>query len=346
MRLSRRISVEACVSSRRFCCTVGLRSFKGYFENKCNTEAHTSTKEILLLKETTTLDSAQCPQTASSQNMGTLSAPRTNGQMTGQSFLAVKKLRYESAGGTALVQDVSFSVDEGTILAIAGPNGAGKTTLLRLLSGSEAPTGGDVLINGRNLKNLSATERARIIAVVSQQELPDGRLFLRDYVALGQIPILADRSSQAHALDVQRILRLTSLTDLAEKRMAVLSGGERQRAHIARALAQNPSLLFLDEPTNHLDPDAKGRMLSLVTELGITVVMVVHDLVMIPEFASHVALMNAARIVGFGPVNEVLTPERVQEIFGVTYLHLAHRGRLIPALDIRKNVISNERRNL
>ena len=260
--------------------------------------------------------------------------------------VVVEKMRYESAGGTALVQDVSFSLDEGTILAIAGPNGAGKTTLLRLLSGSIAPTGGDVLIHGRNLKSLSATERARIIAVVSQQEMPDGRLFLRDYVALGQIPILADRSSQAHAEEVQRILRLTSLTNLAEKRMAVLSGGERQRAHIARALAQNPSLLFLDEPTNHLDPDAKGRMLSLVTELGITVVMVVHDLVMIPEFASHVALMNSTRITGFGPVNEVLTSDRVQEIFGVTYLHFAHRGRLIPALDIRKNAISNEKCNL
>ena len=298
------------------------------------------------MKESATLESIQYPQTASPQRTCALSAPRKKGQTTDQSFLVVEKLRYESASGTALVQDVSFSVDEGTILAIAGPNGAGKTTLLRLLSGSEAPTDGDVLINGRNLKQFSATERARIIAVVSQQELPDGRLFLRDYVALGQIPILADRSNQAHAEDIQRILRLTSLTDLAEKRMAVLSGGERQRAHIARALAQNPSLLFLDEPTNHLDPDAKGRMLSLVTELGITVVMVVHDLVMIPEFASHVALMNAARIVGFGPVNEVLTPERVQEIFGVTYLHFAHRGRLIPALDIQKIVISKERRNL
>ncbi|MCY4290452.1 MAG: ABC transporter ATP-binding protein [Roseovarius sp.] len=260
-------------------------------------------------------------------------------------FLVAEKLQYNAANGTALVQDVSFSVDERTILAIAGPNGAGKTTLLRLLSGSEAPTGGDVLVGGRNLKRLSAKNRARMIAVVSQQEQPDGRLFLRDYVALGQIPIQADRSSQAHADDVKRILRLTSLTDLAETRMAVLSGGERQRAHIARALAQNPSLLFLDEPTNHLDPDAKGRMLSLIAELGITVVMIVHDLVMIPEFASHVALINAARLAGFGPVNEVLTPDRVHDIFGVSYLQFAHQGRLIPALDIRKNETPMERSN-
>ena len=266
-------------------------------------------------------------------------------EFAGQPFLVAEKLYLESLSGTALIQDVSFSLNEGTILAIAGPNGAGKTTLLRILSGSHAPTCGDVIINGRNLKQLSAAERARMIAVVGQQEQPDSRLFLRDYVALGQIPIQADRSARAHADDVWRILRLTGLADLAEKRMGVLSGGERQRAHIARALAQNPSLLFLDEPTNHLDPDAKGRMLSLVTELGITVVMIVHDLVMIPEFASHVALINAARLAGFGSVNDVLTSDRVQDIFGVTYLHLAHQGRMIPALDIRKHEFSTERKN-
>ncbi|MCY4305718.1 MAG: ABC transporter ATP-binding protein [Aestuariivita sp.] len=252
-------------------------------------------------------------------------------------FLVAERLRYDAANGTVLLQDVSFSVEEGSILAIAGPNGAGKTTLLRLLSASETPSSGNVLIGGRNLKQFSASERARAVALVSQQELPDRRLSLRDYVALGQIPIHADQSRQAHAEEVERILCLTGLIDLAEKRMTMLSGGEQQRAHIARALAQNPSLLFLDEPTNHLDPDAKGRVLSLVTELGITVVMIVHDLVMIPEFASHVALIDATQLVGFGPVNQVLTPDRVWEIFGVTYLHFAHKGRLIPALDIRKN---------
>ena len=296
------------------------------------------------MKDLATLESTQDVDGVLAKN-GRRVRDADEGQVTDQPFLVAEELRFDAANGAALVQDVSFSVKEGTILAIAGPNGAGKTTLLRLLSGSEAPTSGDVLISGRNLKQLSATERARMIAVVSQQEQPDGRLFLRDYVALGQIPIQADRSSRAHADNMKRILHLTSLTYLAEKRMAVLSGGERQWAHIARALAQNPSLLFLDEPTNHLDPDAKGRMLSLVTELGITVVMIVHDLVMIPEFASHVALINAARLAGFGPVNEVLTPDRVQDVFGVTYLHFAHQGRLIPALDIRKSEISMERNN-
>ncbi len=260
--------------------------------------------------------------------------------MTTSTFLVARDLEYYALNGDALLQGASFELGEGAILAIAGPNGAGKTTLLNLLCGSAELVLGDVQIKGRSLKKMSAKERARKIAVVSQQELPDGRLFLRDYVALGQIPIRADRSATEHVAELDRILNLTGLSALAGKRMAVLSGGESQRAHIARALAQNPSLLFLDEPTNHLDPDAKGRMLSLVAELGITVVMIVHDLVMIPEFATHVALMKSARLTGFGPVAEVLTPDRVRDTFGVDYLCFHHEGRMIPALDIRRTTVS------
>ena len=256
--------------------------------------------------------------------------------MTQDSFIQVRDLEYYALNGDLLLQDVSFDLDEGAILAIAGPNGAGKTTLLNLLCGAEDIVLGDVHVAGRSLKRLSATERARTIAVVGQQEMPDGRLLLQDYVALGQIPIRADRSVSDHADELKRILALSGLSGLAKKRMGVLSGGERQRAHIARALAQNPSLLFLDEPTNHLDPDAKGRMLSLVAELGITVVMIVHDLVMIPEFASHVALMKSGRLTAFGAVQDVLTPEHVRDTFGVDFLRFHHEGRMIPALDIRR----------
>lgn len=257
------------------------------------------------------------------------------------SFLVVEDLEYYALNGDVLLQDVSFSVDEGSILAIAGPNGAGKTTLLNLLCGIERLVLGDVRVRNQSLRTLSAHERARTIAVVGQQEMPDGRLRLRDYVALGQIPIKADRSPVEHKEDLDRVLATTGLLHLAGKPISQLSGGERQRAHIARALAQNPSLLFLDEPTNHLDPDAKGHMLSLVAELGVTVVMIVHDLVMIPEFATHVALMKSTRLTGFGPVSDVLTPDRVRETFGVDYLCFQHEGRMIPALDIRKRKLSS-----
>lgn len=235
-----------------------------------------------------------------------------------------------------LLQPVDFSLDTGAVLAIAGPNGAGKSTLMNLLAGLEPLQTGDVQIAGRSLRSMSSSQRARCLAVVSQHATPDGRLGLRDYVALGQMPIWSDRSAADHAAALDRILEITNLADRARDPISRLSGGERQRAHIARALAQEPQLLFLDEPTNHLDPDAKGRMLSLVTSLGITVVMIVHDLVLIPEFASHVALIHQARLTAFGPVADVLSPDAVRGTFGVDYLEFPYQGRTVAALDIRK----------
>ncbi|MEM6618527.1 MAG: ABC transporter ATP-binding protein [Pseudomonadota bacterium] len=250
--------------------------------------------------------------------------------------LSVRDLDYLAPGGAQLLGSVSFDLPAKAVLAIAGPNGAGKSTLLAILSGLLAPTAGAVEIAGVNLAQLSPAARAARIAVVGQSAAPDRRLLLRDYVALGQMPVWAGRSVQEHRADLDRVLQMTRLETLAAHPMAQLSGGEAQRAHIARALAQRPKLLFLDEPTNHLDPDAKGRMLSLVAGLGVTVVMVVHDLVMIPEFATHVALIENARLVGFGPAERVLTPDAVRRTFGVEYLLLPHKDRQVPALDIRK----------
>ncbi|MFC4218158.1 ABC transporter ATP-binding protein [Pseudophaeobacter arcticus] len=260
-------------------------------------------------------------------------------------FLCVRDLEYFALNGDLLVSGVSFDLQQGSILAIAGPNGAGKSTLLNLLSGCEPLALGEVFIGGASLRQMKAQDRAGHIALVSQQSSPDGRLRLQDYIALGQLPIAARRSAHQNSQAIEAILDLTGLTKMAHKPMAQLSGGERQRAHIARALAQEPKLLFLDEPTNHLDPDAKGRILSLVASLGITVVMVVHDLVMIPEFATHAALMKSTRLVAFGPAAEVLTPENVQATFGVSYLCFPHEGRMIPALDIRKTDFQNLKEN-
>ncbi|MEM6941289.1 MAG: ABC transporter ATP-binding protein [Pseudomonadota bacterium] len=256
--------------------------------------------------------------------------------MTSAPALDAQQLSYQTAQGVRLLQEVSFSLAQGGVLAIAGPNGAGKSTLLNLLCGLMIPTTGEIHVSGRALGSLSAPERARSIAVVGQQEVPDARLSLADYVALGQIPIEADQARAAHLQDLERVLSLTQLTALKDHRMGQLSGGERQRAHIARALAQKPDLLFLDEPTNHLDPDAKGKMLSLVTALGITVVMIVHDLVLIPAFASHMALIHEGRLTAFGTVETVLTAQNVRDVFGVAYLSFEHEGRTIPALDIQK----------
>lgn len=254
-------------------------------------------------------------------------------------FFKAQNLWYATPDGEMLLHPLSIALEEKQILAITGPNGAGKTTLMNLLCGALHSKSTDVSLNGKKLNDLSAMERAQMIAVVRQQETPDGRLSLRDYVALGQIPIKHPSSPEERRAELDRIMTLTSISDKADNPMAVLSGGERQRAHLARAMAQKPLCLFLDEPTNHLDPDAKGQMLSLITSLGITVVMVIHDLVMIPEFATYVAMIKSAQLVDFGPVDQVMTPAKVHETFGVDYLHFQSEGRTVPALNIKKTDI-------
>lgn len=257
--------------------------------------------------------------------------------------LNAEGLGYASSPNTRLLQGASFALPQGAVLAIAGPNGAGKTTLMNLLAGITRPTEGQITVDGEDLASMTPQQRARRIALVSQHGNPDGRLNVRDYVALGQMAIWADHSRETHRQALAEVLDLTQLSEKSTHLMARLSGGERQRAHIARALAQRPRLLLLDEPTNHLDPDAKGRMLSLIASLGITVAMVVHDLVMIPEFTSHTALVHGGRLTAFGPTKDVLTPKAVQSTFGVDYLLLPHGERQVPALDIRKTHVQRQK---
>ena len=255
-------------------------------------------------------------------------------------FVCIHDLSFRTTGGIDLIIGAEFALDRGATLAIAGPNGAGKSTLMRLLAGNSTPTSGRITLDGQELSKFRLDDLARQIALVSQDEAPDGRLRVRDYVELGQMPIWSDHSRDEHRAALHRVLELAQLESKADSPMSRLSGGERQRAHIARALAQRPRLLLLDEPTNHLDPDLKGRMLSLVSALGITIVMILHDLVLIPEFASHVALMKNGRINHFGLTEDILTPQAVHSTFGVDYLLLPHGSRQFPVLDIRKTQIS------
>jgi iron complex transport system ATP-binding protein len=223
-----------------------------------------------------------------------------------------------------LVEDVTLSVTDTDRLAIIGPNGSGKTTLLRMLAGTLRPTQGEVLIEDRRMDKLPPTERARSIAVVGQSDLPDARLAVIDYVELGRVPHHGLRRRSEERDIVVDALKRTGLLPMLARPLGSLSGGERQRAQLARAIAQEPKVLFLDEPTNHLDPRARGEMLQLVAGLGIAVVAVLHDLPMVTPFATQVAVMNESRLVALGSPASTLTPALVRQIFAVDVLRLPH----------------------
>lgn len=271
------------------------------------------------------------------------------------SVIQASNVSYRASNGQTLVSNVSLDVHRGEIIALAGPNGAGKTTLLRMLAGLIAPTSGSISLFGQPISALLPRERATRIAIAGQHDSPDSRLTVIDYVALGRIPH-GDRPTGGEDTDIiGHAVDLTGLGSLREATLDRLSGGELQRAIIARAICQQPEILFLDEPTNHLDPRAKRDVLNLIAELGITTVTVLHDLTLIPGLADRTLLLDCGVEVGVGRTGDVLIPSAVKSVFGVDYHFLNHpeESRMLPVLDVsvdrtsvRNEASHYEKRNL
>ena len=224
-----------------------------------------------------------------------------------------------AASGCTIVQNVSLNVAAGQVLGIVGPNGCGKSSLLKLLVRLHKPAAGRVLLQGQDIWRMDAKAFARQVAVMGQDNPSAFDGSVREAVMLGRMP---HQSRWAHVSEADRAVLATCLeqvgaTHLANARLSVLSGGERQRVLLARALAQQPQLLVLDEPTNHLDIRYQLELMKRVTGMGLTVVVVLHDLNIAAQFCDRIALMQAGRLVADGLPPEVLTAERIEAVFGV-----------------------------
>lgn len=238
--------------------------------------------------------------------------------------LSVNILSLRRAAGQALLAAIRFSVREGECLAVIGPNGSGKTSLLRAISQELTPFEGEIRLHGRPISALSRQQLAQKVAVLSQNDTPDMRLMVEDYVALGRLPHAREMSRGEHRAIIARVIQECGLARLRGRALSALSGGERQRAALARALAQTPSLLLLDEPTNHLDPSGRAELLSLVKGKGIAVVAVLHDLALIEPFADRVLLLSQGRQVFCDIPARVLVSEYLYPVFGLTSFTVPH----------------------
>ena len=256
--------------------------------------------------------------------------------------LDLQSVSYSTRQGKTLIAPLSLQLTAGQNLAIVGPNGAGKSTLLRLMAGTLAPSSGNVLLNGRPLHQLSALERARTVAVLGQNDDANGRLRVIDYVALGCLPHRNHWSQRRLKERVGKSLNDCKLHHLCHQHLAQLSGGERQRAHLARALAQEPQLLLLDEPTNHLDPRATLDLLHGVASLGITVVAVLHDLALVPQWADRVAVMQRGALVTLDAPSAAISPLRVHQVFGMHAFYLPHPKTSQPMLVMDNSAKTHE----
>ncbi|RFU82204.1 ABC transporter ATP-binding protein [Streptomyces triticagri] len=221
--------------------------------------------------------------------------------------------------GRLILDGVGLRPVPGGITGLIGPNGSGKTTLLRLLSGVLPATSGVVTLDGEPLTAIKRREIARRVAVVEQQADTQVELTATDVVRLGRVPhrrVWAPPTARDEEA-VREALARTRLSDRAHQPWHTLSGGERQRVQIARALAQQPGELLLDEPTNHLDIQHQLELLDLLTGLGPTTYIALHDLNLAAAYCDRVVVLDQGRVVTAGPPGEVLTEQLIADVYGV-----------------------------
>ncbi len=222
-------------------------------------------------------------------------------------------------GSTAILRGVDLQVAAGEWVNVIGPNGAGKTTLLRALLGL-IPGDGDIHIAGIAERRRQA--RARTIAYVPQTPvIPPGMLVV-DYVLLGRTPhrgLFGAETSEDRRIAAEVLERL-DLDGMGLRTVQSLSGGERQRAVMARALAQQSSILLLDEPTTALDLGHQQEVLELVEALRrerhLTVIATMHDLTLAARYGDRIALLVDGKIARVGNPTEVLTADTINHHFG------------------------------
>ena len=221
-----------------------------------------------------------------------------------------------------IVHNLSLEIPEGKVTAIIGPNGCGKSTTLKALS-RILPYKGSVTFKGSEMSALSQREFAKSLAILTQSPQAPSDLTVNDLVEMGRFPHrgFLGRGGKDDKEHVEWALVQTGVTAMRNRLLNTLSGGERQRAWIAMALAQRPEVLLLDEPTTYLDICHQLEIMQLIgrlnQELGLTVVMVVHDLNHAIMYADHVVVVKAGKLVTSGAPREIITADLLAEVFKV-----------------------------
>ena len=226
-------------------------------------------------------------------------------------------------GEHTVVDDVSFTLQEGQWLMLVGPNGAGKSTLIETIS-QGVPYTGSIELEGQDIRRYKPAQLARKIGVLSQKNSVGYGYSVEEVVGLGRYAytssFLSNRDDEGKD-QVDRALELTGLTELRKSSVLTLSGGELQRTFLAQVFAQNPQILILDEPANHLDLVYQKHIFSLIAqwlkEPGRAVLSVVHDLSLARRYGTHAVLMNRGKCVTQGEINAVLTPENLRSVYAM-----------------------------
>ena len=222
-----------------------------------------------------------------------------------------------------IIQDMNLSLPKGKINIIIGGNGCGKSTLLKTIARINKPSGGEIFINGKNIKKVKEKEIAKEVAFLPQGPTCPNGLTVRQLVAYGRFPhqkMMGGLTSHDQDI-INWAIKETGLSDFADREVDCLSGGQRQRAWIAMTLAQETDIIMLDEPTTYLDLSYQLEVLEILERLNkekqITVVIVLHEINNAFRFADYIVGLKAGKIICEGKPLDVITKETLKTIYGI-----------------------------
>jgi iron complex transport system ATP-binding protein len=220
-----------------------------------------------------------------------------------------------------IFQSLNFELNTKGFTSIIGPNGAGKTTLLKLLSKNINTYKGEIIVSEQSLRDIKISDFAKVRAfVASKENIEDDFLSVYEYISFGRLPyqnFLGSLNQKDRAI-ISESINLTKVESLLDKNINHLSSGERQRVQIARALAQEPSILLLDEPTAHLDIKYQIEVLSLlknISDSGVKVISILHDLNLASYYSDYIIMLSHGGLKAFGSPEDVFTHNNLESVF-------------------------------
>lgn len=222
-----------------------------------------------------------------------------------------------------ILDNLNITVGDSEIMSLVGPNGSGKTTLIKCIDRILKPKG-SILLEGREVQDMKQQEIARQIGYVPQSSSTPLATTVFDTVLMGRRPHISWRVTDQDLDKVANMLERLNLQDLAMRDFGQLSGGQKQKVLIARALAQEPTILLLDEPTSNLDMkhqlDVLETISSMVKEKGISAVMAIHDLNLAARFSDKLVMLKKGVVYAAGSPNELISERNISEVYGVEAL--------------------------
>ncbi len=223
-----------------------------------------------------------------------------------------------------VLKDISLTVEDGDIYGIIGMSGAGKSTMLRLIGLLDSPTSGEILVDGKNINELTGKDKISYYKSIGTVFQGYNLLMQKTVFDNVMFPLTLSKYDKAEAqAKVNKLLELVGLADKANAYPCTLSGGQRQRVAIARALANDPELLLCDEPTSALDSLTTRSILELLQQInrtmGVTIIIITHEIGVVKTICNKVAVLDQGVLVDNGPVQEVKNHrehEITRELFG------------------------------